>query len=177
LKASSANAITAEPRSMMLAAFVGAARKHVVFAAMVDHAFVLDHAALGEDDQLAAVQQFARQERKQVGQIVRDDTDRIEELAETFVAFEKLRRRDRAAIGAGCFVDQVLGNKGFKAREMVEQENIALVYGIVIAIAVLVQLDVEFEQFAGSAKRLNAKVIDPGIDIVQKFRKRPIKSW
>jgi len=40
-------------------------------------------------------------------------------------------------------VDQVLGNKGFKAGEVVEQEDIALLYRVAFSIGILVQLDIE----------------------------------
>ncbi len=149
---------------MVLAPLVGGARKDAVLAPLVEHPLVLDHAALGKYDDLAAVQNFAHQERKQVRQAVRHHADGVEKLAETIVAREKFRRRDRTAIGTGRLVDQVLRNEGLEAGEVIEQKDIALVYRVGVAGFVLVQLDVELQQFSRGAKRLDAKGIDPLVD-------------
>ena len=106
--------------AMVLAAFVGGAGKYAVLTLLVDHALVLDHTAFRENDELAIVQDFPGQERKQVRHVVRHDADRIQELAEAFVAAEKFGRGDRATIGAAGFMNQVLRDEGFEAGEMIE---------------------------------------------------------
>jgi hypothetical protein len=91
------------------------------------------------------VQDFPGQKREQVGHVVRHYADRVEKPAETFVAFEKLGRGYRAAVSAAGVVDQVLGYEGFKAGEVIEQEDIAMLYRIAFGIGLLVQLDIELQ--------------------------------
>ena len=62
------------------------------------------------------------------------------------------------------FVDQILRNKGFKAGEMIEQEDITLLYGVIFNTIVQVQLDVELQQFTCAAKGLYAEIVDSEID-------------
>ena len=47
---------------------------------------------------------------------------------------------------------------------MIEQENITLLHGAVFAGAVVVQLDIQLEQFFGGAKRADAEIVNLGID-------------
>ena len=48
---------------------------------------------------------------------------------------------------------------------MIEQKNIAVVHGVLDTRRVLVQFDVQLEQFAGRAKRPDAKIVDPKVDL------------
>ena len=52
--------------AVVFAALVGGSGKNAVAPAMIDYPLVLDHAALGKHHQLVPVQDFPRQERKQV---------------------------------------------------------------------------------------------------------------
>ena len=62
------------------------------------------------------------------------------------------------------FVDQILGNKGFKAGEMIEQEDIALLHGVIVNTIVLVQFYIELQQFTCAAESADTEIIDSGID-------------
>ena len=105
---------------MVFATFVGGARENTVLAFLIDHAFILDHASFRKHDELAAMQYFACQERKQVWQVVRNNANGVKELAEALVAVKKLRRGNGPAVGTRGLVDQVLWNESFETCEMIE---------------------------------------------------------
>ena len=62
-------------------------------------------------------------------------------------------------------MDQVLGNKGLEAGEVIEQEYVAMLHRFAIDFGILVQLDIKLEQLFGSAEGPDTEIVNPVIDL------------
>ncbi len=111
---------------MVLAADLRGARIDRILPGIVHHAAVLDHAALGEDHHLAALEDLGGEEGQQAGMVVGHRADAAQ-IAPQPRTIEEFRRGHRSRQDSALFVDQILRNEGFEAGEMVEQIDVAVI--------------------------------------------------
>ena len=139
----------------------GGARVHAEVALLVEHPPVLDHAALGEDHDLASAQDLAREEGEQARMVVGDGAHADEVVGEGVAFDEEVGPGHGAAVRAGLDVDEVLGDEGLEAREVVEEEDVAL--GELVA--GLVQLQVDPEEAAQHREQPGRPSVRRGVDL------------
>ncbi len=110
---------------VMLAMTLGGRRENPELPRLVDHAPILDHAAFGEDHDLAAGKDLRREERQKTLHIVRHAADFSQELGKASAAREELLTGQGPAVGAGLLENQVLRDDGLETGEVVEEEYLA----------------------------------------------------
>ena len=122
---------------------------------------ILDHAAFREKNDLSAAQNFRGEKRQQAREVVGYRAAAAEKIGECFVAEKELVGRDATAIGAGRLVDEILGDDGLEAREVIEQKYLA---SLDVAVGV-VNLDVDAQAAARQRECPHAPLIQPLIDL------------
>ncbi|BCX80703.1 hypothetical protein MIT9_P0279 [Methylomarinovum caldicuralii] len=146
---------------VLLAPAAGGAGVDAVAAAAVDHPAVLDHAAFGKDDDLVALEDLPGQQRQQPGMVVGHGAGGAQQLCQVGVDFEQLAVGDGITVSPAMLVEQVLGNQGLEAGEMIENEDLALP-DVVVGI---VKLDVQAQKAPGEAEQADRAVVEAGVDV------------
>ena len=111
---------------VLLAARLGASRINAVCPPRIQYAPVLHHAAFGEHHDLASPEDLFGKKRQEIGKILRHRANANQVVGKGIAFDEEFPGGDGPAVGATFHVDEVLGNEGFEAGEMIEQEDVTV---------------------------------------------------